>query len=211
MKLPRTLTVELLSDTTFATGVRGSGAVDVEVDHDDLGLPRLGGKALRGLLRDAWMSMQPHFPDLRPAAHRVLGPTRSLDETGILRVGDATLDPEILPWVRWAVGRANAPLAPSEVLEALTDVRSQTAEDRATGAPAETTLRTVRVVLRGHPFAAPLSWVGVPTGDDLACLAMVVRGVRHLGLGRNRGRGHVRLSLDGDADWTCGLLPTGAR
>lgn len=202
MSAPRTLTVELLSDTTFGRGEGTAGAVDVEVEHDELGLPFLGGKTLRGLLRDSWLSMEEHFPRLRPAALRVHGPTREVGETGILRIGDARLDARTREWIAWAEGRDRQPLSPVAVLEALTDIRAQTAEERTTAAPAETTLRAVRVVLRGLVLEAPLAWLAETTGDDLRCLALGVLATRHAGLGRNRGRGFVRLALDGDPERT---------
>jgi len=42
----------LLSDATFGRGDGVAGLVDVEVQHDEYGLPFLGGRALKGILRD---------------------------------------------------------------------------------------------------------------------------------------------------------------
>ena len=133
MPPPQALVIELLSDTTFARGEGTAGVVDVEVDHDDLGLPVVRGKRLHGLLRDAWLSMRRHFPELAQAACRVLGEEADLDERSILRIGDGTLPEEVRTWVRYAVGREGHPLRPEQVLTTLTDVRRQTAVSRATG------------------------------------------------------------------------------
>src|SRR5690606_30147597 len=67
---PTRIVIELLSDTTFGRGEGTPGTVDVEIEHDTYGLPMLGGKSLRGLLRDTWLSMQEHFPDLSDAGRR---------------------------------------------------------------------------------------------------------------------------------------------
>jgi hypothetical protein len=215
---PGTITVDLLSDSTFSRGEPTAGEVDVEVEHDELGLPFLGGKALHGLLRDTWLSLAPYFPHLLPAAQRLLGRPAALRDAATLRVGDATLDEPLAvagtlasanavrAWVAHAESRERHPIAPGEVLRALTDIRWQTAEERATGAPAHATLRSSRVVLRGHRLTAPLTWERPPTTDELRCLALSVLGTRHAGLGRNRGRGHVRLSLDGDVAGTRALV-----
>jgi hypothetical protein len=202
---PKTLVVELLSDATFGSGGGTAGTVDVEVDHDRHGLPLLGGKALRGLVRDSWLSMQEHFADLRTAGHRVLGPHGDLDETAILRIGDAVVDKPARDYFVSAVERQNYPLAPAMVLAALTEIRSQTSEDRKTGGPAQTTLRSTRVVLRSLKLVSPLTWLAVPDARDIQCLALAVLGTRHGGLARNRGRGHLRISIDGNAEQTTKL------
>jgi hypothetical protein len=202
MPPPRSLVIELLSDTTFARGEGTAGVVDVEVDHDDLGLPVARGKRLHGLLRDAWLSMRPHFPELAQAACRVLGEEADLDERSILRVGDGTLPEEVGAWVRYAVGRERHPLRPELVLTTLTDIRRQTAVSRATGAPEETTLRSSRVVLRGTRLTAPLHWLAEPGTDEVRCLALCVLASRHGGWQRNRGRGFLRMTLDGDLPTT---------
>jgi len=88
------------------------------------------------------------------------------------------------------------------VLEALTDIRRQTSEERSTGAPAETTLRAVRVIVRGLTLRAPLHWLADPTPQDVRCLSLALLAARHAGLSRNRGRGHIRMTLDGDPEKT---------
>jgi hypothetical protein len=202
--VPGILHIELLADSTFSRGEGTAGAVDTEVEHDENGLPFIGGKTVRGLLRDAWLSMCDCFPDLQTAADRVLGRSRSLDETCRLRFGDALLSEPVCRPVRAAVERTEKPLSPETILAAFTDIRYQTAEDRDTGAPATTTLRSSRVVLRGFSFESSLTWLDgyEPVPDDLRLLALCALATRHGGLLRNRGRGHVRVTLDGDVEKT---------
>jgi hypothetical protein len=201
-KPPERIVIELLSDSTFGRGEGTPGVVDVEVEHDPYGLPMLGGKALRGLLRDSWLTMQAHFPELAEAGCRVLGPHADLDETAILRIGDATIEEPSRGFFIAAVKRGPHPLFPEAILAALTEIRSQTSEERSTGAPAKGTLRSVRVLLRGLQLEATLVWHDEPTAQDLQCLALACLATRHAGLGRNRGRGHIRVTLDGDLNST---------
>jgi hypothetical protein len=199
---PRALTIDLLSDTTFGRGDGTAGEVDVEIEHDAYGLPFLGGKALRGLLRDSWLSMQDHFPGLWEAGHRVFGPHAGLDEVAILRLGDATLEERTRRYFVSAVERTLHPLTPDVVLRSVTEVRSQTSEDRATGAPARTTLRRTRVLVRGLRLVAPLGWLEAPERRKLRCLALAALATRHAGLARNRGRGFLQMALDGNTPET---------
>lgn len=197
---PTFLHVELLSDSTFSRGEGTAGVVDTEVEHDERGLPFIGGKTIRGLLRDSWLSMCNYFDDLNPAGQRMLGRSRNLDETCRLRIGDAHLSDPIRHTVRAAVERNEKRLSQETILAAFTSIRYQTAENRKTGAPMVTTLRSSRVVLRGFVFQSPLTWLDgyMPDSDDLRLLALCALATRHGGLLRNRGRGHIRMSLDGD-------------
>lgn len=204
------VTIELLSATTVAGGQPMAGEVDIEAEHDHLGLPYLGGKAVHALLRDTWLSMADQFAPLAPAARRVLGrPRRLLDGAAVLNIGDATVDEATMVAIRRAQQRPpqHHPLRPGDVLRALTDIRTQTAEDRASGAPLSGSLRRSRVVLPGLSWSAPLGWVGnAPQLDDLRCLALCLLGTRHVGLARWRGRGHVRMTYRGDLTRTRELV-----
>lgn len=201
---PSFLQIELLSDATFSRGEGAAGVVDTEVERDEFGMPFMGGKTVRGLLRDSWLSMSQHFPGLVDAAEHVLGRSQAVDESCRLRIGDAVLPAAIGTAVRRAAEREEHPLTPGSILDGFTSIRYQTAEDRETGAPDVTTLRSSRVVLRGFVFEAGLSWLDgyQPTADDVRLLALCALATRHGGLLRNRGRGHIRIALDGDIEAT---------
>lgn len=209
MKKMRSISVEILSDAAFSRGEGTAGFVDIEVEHDELGLPFLGGKTLRGLLRDSWLSMKHCFSELSSSGDRIFGPEADFEERSILRIGDAVVDAETRCWIEVAESRKNYKVDPKLVLGALTDIRVQTSEDRKTGAPEETTLRSVRVVVRGLTLQSPLCWLDEPTADDQRCLALALLATRHAGLARNRGRGHIRLCLDGDHQSTLRLAEGG--
>jgi len=209
--------MELLSDATFGRGEGTAGQVDTEVEHDEFGIPYIGGKAVRGLLRDTWLSMRPHFPELRKAGDRVFGPTKRFldDDVCVLRVGDALLQQEVRDWLIAAATRADERdcVSPAMILAACTDIRYQTAEDRLTGAPAVATLRSSRVVLRTFAFEAPLTWRtgDGPEEDDLRVLGMAALATRHGGLMRNRGRGYLRMTIDRDLERTRHLAGVAAK
>jgi len=198
MTAPTTLTIRLLSDATFARGTARAGEVDIEIDHDEYGLPRIGGKRIRSLLRDAWLSMSTCFGELDGAARRVFGPPGDVDEQSILRIGNAEMENGVRELIRHAVEREDHPIDALEILHTLTAVRTQTSEARETGAPERTSLRSIRVAQRGLVFLSPLQWLKDPHAGDLRCLALAALGTRHAGLGRNRGRGHIEALLDGN-------------
>ncbi len=202
--VPSRLTIKLLSDTTFGRGEGTAGLVDVDVEHDTLGLPFIGGRTVHGLLRDSWLSMHCCFPSLSAAADRVLGRSKSLDEGCRLRVGDALLPDLVRKVASAALERQNYRLRPDTILTAFSEIRYQTAEDRSRGAPEKATLRSSRVVLRGFTFEAALIWLDgyQPCVEDLQVLALCALATRHGGLARNRGRGHLMCTLDGNLERT---------
>jgi len=190
------ITVELLSDATFFRGTGTAGEVDLEVAHDELGLPMIPARTLRGLLRESWLAILPHFSHLRSAARDVLGPAGDTTPSGggRLQIDNAQVPDALRRWVEWAVRRDRHPVLPSEILRAFTSVRRQTARSRATGGPETGTLRASRVALRTLVLEAPIETPGFRE-EHWEALALACLGVRHAGIGRNRGRGHVRLHL----------------
>lgn len=209
MTRPLALHLQLLSDTTFSRGEGTAGVVDTEVEHDEFGMPFVGGRTVRGLLRDSWLSMGEYFPKLASAAARVLGRSQAVDESCCLRIGDAGLPPAVRKVIRAAVDPKVDPqrdkrLTPGQILAGFTSIRHQTAEDRSTGAPARSTLRSSRVVLRGFVFESRLTWLdgAEPSDADLQVLALSALATRHGGLLRNRGRGHLCITFDGSLEQT---------
>lgn len=192
------LQIVLLSGTVPGRGEGTAGEVDTEIEHDEDGLPFIRGKAIHGLLLESWLVLASHFPELQEAGVRVFGRPANTREDTLLRIGDALLPVGVRAAVHYALRRQTDRLAPEQILRALTYVRWQTAQARETGTAEDTTLRTVRVLVPGLEFRAPLTWLAEPSPNDRGCLALAVLGGRQLGTGRNRGFGHVRFALDGD-------------
>lgn len=198
---PKILAIRLLSDTTFSSGRGSPGEVDIDVCRDEHGLPMIPGKIIHGLLRDEWFAMEPHFLSLKNAAERLLGVEGDLNEISILRIGNARLPADVILYCRHAAN-ANKNISMSLLFRTLTGIRTQTAQDRATGAPEKTTLRQARVIRSGITFEAPLSWLASPSTDDVMLLGRLALAVRHAGVSRTRGRGHISLSIHESGDIT---------
>jgi hypothetical protein len=191
------LKIKLLSAATFSAGEGISLEVDADVEHDEWGLPFIGARRLKGLLVEECAEILRAFKDDRweAAAGHLFGTTRagSADSPGILAIGDARLPEGIQRTVQAAIERDRNPLSRNQVLSAFVEVRRQTEIDHETGAPATTSLRDIRALIRDSEFFAPLLWLREPSDDDLALLTLCAVSMRRGGLKRNRGFGKVSL------------------
>lgn len=204
------LQLKLESDATFGRGDGVAGWVDVEVQHDDYGLPYLGGKTLKGLLVAAAAEVLHALGQAVPqqvsrwedCAKYLFGqPGSGIKQIGQLHVTDARPPADFRAAVAYAIEEEKS-LTREDVLNALTTLRRQTAMDAETGAPKKETLRTVRVILRETTFVSQLDIVPIPAGqkappsdDLLAFLSVCARALRRAGTERNRGRGKVKVEL----------------
>jgi CRISPR/Cas system CSM-associated protein Csm3 (group 7 of RAMP superfamily) len=193
------LKIELLSDTTFARGDGTAGVVDNEVEHDAVtGLPIIKGRTVKGLVVEACADLlfglsqfsRPAHDRFALAAQDLFGvPGSDPNSSGWLHFGTATLPGDLVRVVK------RKKLDPQLVREAFTSVRRQTAVDPERDTPMDNTLRATRVVIRNTVFHAPIS-SEVPLGDDhLALLSACANTLRHAGMNRTRGLGHLRVTL----------------
>jgi CRISPR/Cas system CSM-associated protein Csm3 (group 7 of RAMP superfamily) len=201
------LRICLLSDTTFGRGDGIAGVVDSEVEHDAAtGMPFVKGRTVKGILVESCadilyalrISQSSLVPTFEAAARRLFGqPGSTLADTGSLHIGSARLAENL----RLRIQRSN--YTPSQILEALTTVRHQTAVNTGTDRPLDNSLRTTRVVLRNTVFYAPIVYKPDTTRDgwdetvDLALLAACAAGMRRAGQSRTRGRGRIDVRLEG--------------
>ena len=212
------LCLKLISNTTFGRGDGVAGLIDAEVEHDDLGLPFLRGRALKGLLveecanilyslerqEESGQLTKQALKDWCDAADNLFGkPGSGLSDDAKMYISDAALPQELRSAVRYAI--ANKELKREDILSSLTAIRRQTAMS-PNGAPQPESLRSMRVVLRETEFEAALSFTSDLDEQELVLLAACAAGLRHIGLGRNRGRGRVEVRLFHDADITAECL-----
>jgi hypothetical protein len=192
----------LKSDATFGRGDGVAGLVDSEVQHDEYGLPFIGGRALKGLLEEECanilFALKPQNKDeiFFDAAKHLFGCSGSSDsDKAILHIGDARLPKDLQRAIIYEQ-KEKKKLNREQVLNSLTAIRHQTAIDEESGASKEKSLRAIRVILRETQFEADISFIQNPSGMDLPLLAACIKAFKKGGTGRNRGRGEL-------AAWLC--------
>ncbi len=195
------LRIQLKSETSFGRGDGLAGVVDREIEHDAYGLPYVRGRTLKGLLVEecanilyALSSQNPALAEKYEAvATRLFGrPGSDLEDSAILHFSDACLPEDLQLAVQAEVEGKR--LSRLDVLEALTEVRRQTAVDN-TGVPDPHSLRSMRVLLPVVFFEAQLTFLEVPIEADLNLLTACTLALRQAGTGRNRGKGQIAATL----------------
>lgn len=196
-----TLIVDIQSYWHPGTG-RGSGFYLDAVTHAGAdGLPRLPGRTIKGLLRDAlWRAEQWQWPQVAEGTTWTLFGSRgksrdpnrrdeNLSDAGVLRVGDACLPSEVAAYLSGA--KAGRALIPSLYRE-----HFSTAIEHATGVAKAHSLRGMQVIVP-LTLEAPVS--EVPGLSALAgwrdTLEAVLPLINAVGAHRSRGFGRARLSL----------------
>ena len=197
------LKIKLLSDTTFGRGDGVAGIVDQEVEHDSYGLPYLRGRTLKGLLSeecdnliDTLVVNQEYWRELACELFGVSG--SGLNIMAAAHIGDAQLPLDLQQAVAHAIQEND--LTSQQILSSLTTIRKQTAISAETGVAETNSLRSARVVIRELEFVSDLLFETETVAQEmLTLLAVGTLALRHIGSGRNRGRGHVQCTLH-DAD-----------
>jgi hypothetical protein len=194
--------LDLLSDTIFGSGEGLAGLVDVEVQHDEFGFPVLNGRTLRGLLveecANLLYALKNHrlYAELQNSAQRLFGaPGSGFKEQSALSISDACLPAGLRQAATDLLENDPDKLSRQEILEAFTTIRRQTSVNPLTGAPKDTSLRAMRMILRETSFEAQVSFQQPPGKLDLPLLAACTLALRRAGLGRNRGNGELKASL----------------
>lgn len=200
-----TLRLNLKSAATFGRGDGVAGLIDREIEYDRNGFPYLKGKTLKGLLLESAENIVYTLEDLqkrdgwREVKEHLFGvPGRGRSEKGILHVGDARLPESLTQALLLERERYGEKFSHERILRSLTGVRWQTAMN-PDGGPDRSTLRTMRVLLRGVTLEAVLTFDGEPTDREKWLLAATILDFRRAGTGRNRGRGWLQADLEDPA------------
>ena len=192
------LQITLLSSLTSAAGEGRVGLVDRDVAFDDLGLPILPGRRLKGLWRDAYRDVADVWRQCgkspTPAA-QIFGESGQKPGTGdaCMYVGNAEVKKAsaLKPWLEYLQHPEKRKLHPDDVAQHFATVRIQTAIDRGTGSAKENTLRLTRTLKSGWVFRARVRFVESPDEALQNALALGAAALQHMGTGRTRGIGKV--------------------
>jgi CRISPR-associated protein Csx10 len=195
------LDLELLSPTLAGSGVGFGAEINTDVVFNDLGMPFIPAKRLKGCLRDAALEVQEMFEAAGIAREEL----RIEDTFG--RVGDKSSAPVYFSnlylegyaqnqaWLRYftKAEKYKRFISPERILVTFTEVRQQT-QINDEGAAFDQSLRTIRVLRKGLKFYGE---VRIASDDEhiLNTLLFACRNLRRFGTKRNRGFGEVRCTL----------------
>ncbi len=192
------LQIMLQSPLTSAAGEGRVGLVDRDVAFDELGLPILPGRRLKGLWREAYRDVADAWTFCGESpipADQIFGKAgqKPGDGDACLHIANAELQEasSLKPWLRYLHHPKIQKLHPDDVVQHFSTVRAQTAIDRRTGAARENTLRLTRTLQTGLVFRAPLHFVEPPDDALKNALALGTAALQYMGTARTRGLGKV--------------------
>lgn len=183
------LEVALLDYWHAGAGTGKGPSADAQAVKSQAGLPYLPGRTLRGLLREAVQLAEESALEVVPpgTTQRLFGagpldPKRG--ESGVLRVSNAELPPEIETWAASEAGghARGSPASTLFHLVASTAIEEGVAKDKSL----RVTEVALPVILRAHVH-------GPATGDWQAPIRAALPLIRGLGSSRRRGLGRVQV------------------
>lgn len=181
--------IELLSETILGSGESVAGYIDLDVLHDELGLPFLKGKTLKGRLREEAENIVRLQSKVfnEDQVNKLFGINDSEEET-ILALSDCTVSDNVKKALKCSGLDAN------EVLNSLTDIRSFTAIDDD-GIAKDGSLRQIRVINKRLKLTSKVNFRDEISNDDLTLFGLSVLSLNHIGLMCSRGKGKVKCTL----------------
>ncbi len=194
------LQIKLQSPLTSAAGEGRVGVVDRDIAFDDLGLPVLPSRRIKGLWREAYRDVADAWKlcgeSPIPADH-IFGKSgqKPGDGDACLYIANAELQEasSLREWLKYL--QHDKKLHPDDVVQHFATVRAQTSIARRTGAALENTLRLTRTVKAGRVFQARVRFFEPPDNALLNALSLGTAALQHMGTARSRGLGKVRCRL----------------
>jgi CRISPR-associated protein Csx10 len=203
------LEISLESPTIAASGEGWNAVIDTDIVFDDLGLPYIPSKRIKGCLKDAAQDIDEMFDLAGIDFKKELDINNTFGQPGLLSgasVYFANLTIEDYENTRqWlnhlmAMQKYDSIISPEAVLKTFTDLRWQTAI--ADGVAEKHSLRTARVIRKGVRFLGNIQIVTeLPGKKDideskiLNTLILACSVCRHMGTSRTRGFGEITCRL----------------
>ena len=202
-----TLQVTFNSPTLIGSGEGFGATIDTDIVFDEVGLPYVPAKRVKGCLRDAVLEVCEMFDRAnmkyyQPLQKQIVLTFGSPGEEHSAPVYFSNLTiakyEENKAWIAYFIRQEaySGMLSRERILETFTEIRQQTAINKDDGVAKPHSLRTIRVLKKGFAFSGTLT-----IDDDshhaniLTTLLLACANFRAVGTKRNRGFGEVRCVL----------------
>jgi CRISPR/Cas system CSM-associated protein Csm3 (group 7 of RAMP superfamily) len=213
------LQIKLLSSTLVGSGESGGAIIDTDIIFDEIGLPYIPAKRMKGCLRDSaeqvqYMLRRSGIP-FRLEFDGTFGKIgEEFDELGKrwdqVSFSNLTITnfTENVAWLQYLLQHRDAKgeqdyarfLSRQTIINTFTALRQQTMIDNKTGVAQDHSLRTMRILNKGWQLAGDIR-VETDTEQIIDTLALACLNLRQIGTKRNRGFGEIECRLfDGNTE-----------
>lgn len=205
----------VIKTLTYAGPGSGEGygsVVDRDVVFDDLGIPYLPARRIKGVLREAAIELQEMFTSsgimtvTNEQIEKLFGREGQQEGSGLIVTDFYFPDYKVIKkWFKYLFDKYGMLFAPPVLMDYFTETRHQTSINDQ-GIAEEGSLRTSRVLKKDLSFKGEL-FLSEYSEEDTRLIALACANVRRLGGQRNRGFGEVEAVLySGDKDLTRATL-----
>lgn len=199
------LTINIKSDTLVGSGTGCGAVIDEDVVFDDIGLPFIPAKRIKGCLRDAALEISDMISvssnekalKFKSLVNNVFG--KSIDNyTPSVYFSNLTLleYDETKQWMNWALNHEKIKnyISPDSILNSFTVLRQQTSIDEDFVAKKHS-LRRFRLLKKGLSFKGKVEMPDDVSKESADIIALAAKNLSHIGTNRNKGYGLIECSL----------------
>ncbi len=191
------LKMELKSETLFGSGEGFGATIDTDIVFDDLGIPYIPARRVKGLLNDSAQTLLEIFSQSNinlavNSVETVFGKAGQSSSTPIyfsnLFIVDYKNNKE---WLEYFINNYSSLISSNSILKYFTSIRHQIAVEK--GVTKEHSLRTFRVLNSNLVFEGEI--LTDYNKEKINFLALACANLRNAGMMRNRGFGEVSCCL----------------
>lgn len=195
------LKLELLSPALAGSGEGYGAIIDSDIVFDDIGIPYIPAKRIKGCLLDSANEVKDMFTSagigFNLPISNIFGDIGT-EHSAPVYFSNLTIEnyDQNKAWLKYylKMGKYKNILSKENILECFTEIRQQTRIDETDGVAFEGSLRTSRLIRKGWTFTGEVV-VEHPDQNILETLALACMNFRRFGTSRNRGFGEVRCTL----------------
>ncbi|MCF6157617.1 MAG: CRISPR-associated protein [wastewater metagenome] len=203
--------IELKSDTLIGSGEGYGDIIDSDIVFDDLGIPYIPAKRIKGCLRESAhevcmmleSSALTSILDLKKYTNdntkyeiveKIFG-SPGQDEPAPVYFSNLTIDDyeKNRLFLKYLAEEFPRVITKGGILSTFTVIRQQTAIDDESGVAKEHSLRTVRLIRKGEIFKGNVQVKG--DNNFVTLMALACTNLRGIGTKRKRGYGEVECNL----------------
>ena len=193
--------IKSLTEIMPGSGESIPGTIDSDVRYDELGLPYMNAKTVKGHLREAIEQILAvtgsRFAGI--TADGLLGGNDPAGDSRIakIRVSDMRLSKAVRDTIQNA--EVSGSVTKEEILDSLTRIYVSTKISEKTGTAEAHTLRKYRMLKKGLLFETKIEAEGL-SGKEEELLFMSVRAIQHIGTLKSKGKGNVLCGIQRKGD-----------